>query len=1380
MRVPGGGASCLGVGRLGTGALPPPTLGPYGRAAGAHYPLAVGAGGAGVGTRHQPHSARSCVLSGRHEGARGGRQMPGYRASGDGCSPTPDHPSFRTCGRGPLPTGCGCGVQALGPGCPWHLVPCRGSSCVVRASRVRGTRCPLLLGTCPRAVVVAGGVPLWRASWPRVGALLLVRSGRSRCSGRLSRRRGVFPQPGGCRPRLYWVAARGTWRPAENRAHCACRSPLPRQGRWARSASYPFRALRWGCPWRVPPASVLGCMRCGGLACVDPVTDASGFPYRPSCDGGLGRCTGAVPCGRRHRPLRIGGRHAQVPSVCACACPGRAGRPPGRVLVRLTFPLAVLGLLFACWAPSGLGLPCLWLLSGFFFFLFPLPPPSLRPRCVLLCVFSGPGCPQPWRLVAPPLFLAPPPCCLWRFLLSGCLGPLRPPPPLFFCLYFRLFLVFPFSVFFSLFFFAGCAVWGGVHRKPEPKHTHPRRAPKPGVAGCKQSAHTSTRQEWRGAAETRAQTHTPTPRTKARSGGVQAERPHQHTPGVAGRSRNPSPNTHTHGAHPSQEPRGASGAPTPAHARSGGVHPKPEPKHTHPRRVPKPGLAGCKRSAHTSTRQEWRGAAETRAQTHTPTARTQARSGGVQAECPHQHTPGVAGCSLPPRPNTHTHGAHPSQEWRDASGASTPAHAGSGGVQPKPEPKHTHPRRAPKPGVAGCKQSAHTSTHTAQQPSQEWRGAAETRAQTHTLTARTQAKRGGVQAERPHQHTPGVAGCSRNPSPNIHTHGAHPSQEWRGASKAPTPAPTQPNTPARSGGVQPKPEPKHTHPRRAPKPGEAGCKRSAHTSTRQEWRGADETRAQKHTPTGRTQARSGGMQAERPHQHTPGVGVCSRNSSLNAHTRGAHPSQMWRGASGAQLSTRQEWRDAAETRAQTHTPTARTQARRGGVQAERPHQHTPGVAGCSRNPSTNTHTHGRAPKPGVAGCRRGAHTSTRQDWRGAAETRAQTHTPTARTQARSGGVQAERPQQHTPGVAGRSRNLSPNTHTHGAQPSQEWRGASGAPKQAHTKPNTPARSCGAQPKPEPKHTQPRRASQLGVARCKRSAHTSTHTAQHPSQEWRGAAETRARTHTPRACTPARSGGVQAERPHQQTRSPTADPGVAGCRRKTSPNTHTPTAHPRHEWRGTRGARTQTCTPEHPGREWRGTAETRAQAHTPTPRTPAKSCGVQGEQAHKHAHPDNPARSGGVQVDRAHEHTHSSTPQPKVAGRSRSPSPTHTPTPRTPARSGRVQVERANEKTHSPTARRGVAGRSRNPSPSTRTQAAHPSQETRGTERARTPAHTHLNTQARGGGAQPKPEPKCTNQHRTTQAGVAGYRGGTHTSTHTPQHPSQEWRGAAET
>ena len=165
--------------------------------------------------------------------------------------------------------------------------------------------------------------------------------------------------------------------------------------------------------------------------------------------------------------------------------------------------------------------------------------------------------------------------------------------------------------------------------KPEPKHTHPRRAPQPEVAGYKRSTHTSTRQEWRAEAETRAQTHTPTARTQARSGGVQAERPHEHTPGVAGCSRNPDPNRHIHSAHPTQEWRGASRAPTPAHARGWGVLLKPEPKQTHPRRAPKPGAAdasGAPTPAHSRS-----GGVQPRprTQTHTPTARIQARSVAV-------------------------------------------------------------------------------------------------------------------------------------------------------------------------------------------------------------------------------------------------------------------------------------------------------------------------------------------------------------------------------------------------------------------------------------------------------------------------------------------------------------------------------------------------------------------------------------------------------------------------------------------------------------------------------------------------------------------------------------------------------------------------------
>ena len=57
-----------------------------------------------------------CALWGRHVGAWGGHLLPGCGDSGVGRSPTPDHSSFRACGRGPLPTGFGCGgLRAWGP-----------------------------------------------------------------------------------------------------------------------------------------------------------------------------------------------------------------------------------------------------------------------------------------------------------------------------------------------------------------------------------------------------------------------------------------------------------------------------------------------------------------------------------------------------------------------------------------------------------------------------------------------------------------------------------------------------------------------------------------------------------------------------------------------------------------------------------------------------------------------------------------------------------------------------------------------------------------------------------------------------------------------------------------------------------------------------------------------------------------------------------------------------------------------------------------------------------------------------------------------------------------------------------------------------------------
>ena len=69
MRVPGGGASCLGAGRPGSCAIPLPTARPLGRLPGPTTNWLWVRGDAGVGTRHQPHSARSCVLALRAVGA---------------------------------------------------------------------------------------------------------------------------------------------------------------------------------------------------------------------------------------------------------------------------------------------------------------------------------------------------------------------------------------------------------------------------------------------------------------------------------------------------------------------------------------------------------------------------------------------------------------------------------------------------------------------------------------------------------------------------------------------------------------------------------------------------------------------------------------------------------------------------------------------------------------------------------------------------------------------------------------------------------------------------------------------------------------------------------------------------------------------------------------------------------------------------------------------------------------------------------------------------------------------------------------------------------------------------------------------------------------
>ena len=319
------------------------------------------------------------------------------------------------------------GFVVCGLGVSWHLSLCRGSLRVVRAARVCGTRWPLLLGSFPCALVVACGVPLWRASWPRFGSPRLVRSGRSRCSGWLSRRRGAFPHPGGLRPRLYWVTARGTRRPAENRAHCACRLPPPRQGRWARSASYPFGAPRWGCPWRVLPTSVLGCVRCGVLrvwtrSLTRPVSrtvrrstgDSAGAPglFRVDADTAPfwseDATAGSRACVRVRALLGRVGR-AGLPGAFWCASP---------------FPVAVLVALCPL-GPLRAGVALLLLFLGFFF-----PPLLFAPLVSAVPCFPALGAlglgvvwSYPLLPFVSPFFFLPPPCLF-----------------VFFCFFFRVFL----------------------------------------------------------------------------------------------------------------------------------------------------------------------------------------------------------------------------------------------------------------------------------------------------------------------------------------------------------------------------------------------------------------------------------------------------------------------------------------------------------------------------------------------------------------------------------------------------------------------------------------------------------------------------------------------------------------------------------------------------------------------------------------------------------------------------------------------------------------------------------------------------------------------------------------------------------------------------
>ena len=174
-----------------------------------------------------------------------------------------------------------------------------------------------------------------------------------------------------------------------------------------------------------PRHSWLGSVGGGGLWCVvcwwgpSPLLAEVPVCYSPPLLAGLHfRCWWAVPATPGWGPL------AAVPcGLCSCACfawPGRAGRPPGPVLVRLTSSFGRFVFLL-CLAPSGPGLPLsLSLLLPFLVGCFSRPPAaSLSARSRLVCVSRlAVGC---------SLVVAPPPpsplLCLAVFVaLAWCLG----------------------------------------------------------------------------------------------------------------------------------------------------------------------------------------------------------------------------------------------------------------------------------------------------------------------------------------------------------------------------------------------------------------------------------------------------------------------------------------------------------------------------------------------------------------------------------------------------------------------------------------------------------------------------------------------------------------------------------------------------------------------------------------------------------------------------------------------------------------------------------------------------------------------------------------------------------------------------------------------
>ena len=340
MRVPGGGASCLGVGRLGSGALPPPTARPLGGLPGPTTHWLWVRGGAGVGTRHQPRSARSCVLWGGLGGARGGRLLPGCGASGVGRSPSPDCPPSGRAAGAHYPLAVAAGVAGVGTRHQPHSArSCDLALRTVGAARgrrggappawvwgVRGRalshpRLPALWAGCRSPLRTGCGCGGVRARGPVTnptaralaccGGGLRVPGGRAYCLGVGCLGSGALPSPtarpvgGLLGPTTHWLWVRGG-------AGVGTRHQLHS----ARSCEVALRAVgaARGCPGGAPPAWVWGVR---GRAHSHPQLPAlwAGCrgPLHTGCGCGGVRAWGPVP----------------NPTACALACCGGGLRVPG-------------------------------------------------------------------------------------------------------------------------------------------------------------------------------------------------------------------------------------------------------------------------------------------------------------------------------------------------------------------------------------------------------------------------------------------------------------------------------------------------------------------------------------------------------------------------------------------------------------------------------------------------------------------------------------------------------------------------------------------------------------------------------------------------------------------------------------------------------------------------------------------------------------------------------------------------------------------------------------------------------------------------------------------------------------------------------------------